>query len=83
MGRLINTEDLPGAKWVHLDTAWERGWNAAIDAILEAATTVDAVPVVRCKDCKHYYGNHTYCANDVWSEDDGFCYFGERRTDEE
>lgn len=26
----------------------------ALDAVTEAPT-VDAVPVIRCKDCKHYY----------------------------
>ena len=55
--------------------------------------TVDAVPVVRCKDCKHYWRN-----NPKWSEgesiinsiivclaspqDNAFCSEGERREDE-
>ena len=41
--------------------------------------TVDAVPVVRCKDCKH-------CAHDKWCERrtlfvfaDDFCSYGERK----
>lgn len=29
------------------------GWNSAID-ILQKASTVDVVEVVRCKDCKHF-----------------------------
>lgn len=33
--------------------AYKRGWNDAIDAVAECAPTVDAVEVVRCKDCKH------------------------------
>lgn len=79
MGRLIDTKELEEAKWVDLDTAWGRGWNAAIDAILEAAPTVDAVVVVRCKDCR-------YCDDTQWCEwvtryitSDGFCAWGERR----
>lgn len=55
--------------------------------IVRKQKTVDAVPVVRCKDCKHY----------VWDEFDGayvclsigrfvkpdfWCAHGERRTDD-
>ena len=52
----------------------------------EAAPTVDAVEVVRCKDCKHIenspYGR--YCT--VWHGhngmgDEGFCNYGERKSD--
>lgn len=48
------------------------------------ATTVDAVEVVRCKDCRHMeksqYGR--YCQ--IWGMynghgDDGFCCYGERK----
>ena len=47
---------------------------------IENAPTVDAVEVVRCKDCKHYkiglcYGWH--CV-----EEDDFCSYGERREEE-
>lgn len=34
------------------DKGYAEGWNRAIE-ILQNAPTVDAVPVVRCKDCKH------------------------------
>ena len=30
------------------------GWNDALDAVADSAPTVDAEPVVRCKDCKWY-----------------------------
>jgi hypothetical protein len=33
------------------------GWNDAIDAIIYDTPTVDAVPVIRCKDCKHWDRN--------------------------
>ena len=46
--------------------------------------TIDAVPVVRCRDCKHMIPqSHTrYCT--VWYAangigDDGFCNYGERK----
>ena len=60
----------------------------------KAMQTVDAVPVVRCKDCKHYrnYPNglcylHTepktnargYSGDAVCVEPDDFCSYGERK----
>lgn len=61
-------------------------WNE-VRAWLKIAPTVDAVPVVRCKDCKHYTEpNIEYCelygAMILWGKDD-FCSRGERRSDEE
>lgn len=62
--------------------------------LIEAAKTVDAVPVVRCKDCKHYrnYPNglcylHTepktnsrgYSGDAVCVEPEDFCSYGERK----
>lgn len=53
--------------------------------MLERRTTVDAVPVVRCRECKHMeistQTNGRYC--NVWgffngAGDDGFCNYGER-----
>ena len=51
---------------------------------VEQDPTVDAVPVVRCRECKHMIPqSHTrYCT--VWNAvngtgDDGFCNYGERK----
>ena len=44
--------------------------------------TVDAVEVVRCKDCKWCVSSvcrHGFGLN--WSREDDFCSYGERRTD--
>ena len=56
------------------------------------APTIDAVPVVRCKDCKHFVQNEPYddCECMKWTvkwgvantSPDGFCSFGERRSDD-
>ena len=57
---------------------------------LDTLPTVDAVEVVRCKDCKYalmtYGGECKYC--DVWDAEgemyldgDFYCAFGERRED--
>ena len=55
--------------------------------------TVDAVEVVRCKDCKHYDNSEGICWCHLNSKfypggvdwhsfpEDGFCSSGERRTD--
>ena len=50
--------------------------------------TVDAVPVVRCKECKHYCGEETYTNHRIckmWNEEvfaNGYCYYGERKDGE-
>ena len=60
---------------------------------VNAQPTIDAVSVVRCKDCKHYLRNELYAiegiplmCNEVckkWgggcrTDENGFCYMGER-----
>lgn len=77
----------------HLDTLAE-GFAEASHIAKYIAATVDAVPVVRCKDCKHYrnYPNglcylHTepktnargYSGEAVCVEPDDFCSYGERK----
>lgn len=57
----------------------------------------DVVPVVRCKDCKYFHYNKAYniqgfsimgnsvCdkwANGCRTDEDGYCFLGERREDE-
>lgn len=58
---------------------------------IEDAPTVDAVEVVRCKDCKHYHKiteTDKHCRCDIFcgcydkpypTEPDDFCSYGERR----
>ena len=61
--------------------------------LIEEAQSVDAVEVVRCKDCKHREkpawldgyrcGNPDYgMASGVELKDDDFCSYGERRNNE-
>lgn len=53
---------------------------------ISEAPIVDAVEVVRCRECKYSYGNK-YCTNDAWKDEgntvyiepDAFCSYGERR----
>ena len=60
----------------------------AILNTLNNTPTVDAVEVVRCKDCKYFNGES--CSNSQWWDDDyttwvkeeDFCSYGERRDGE-
>lgn len=60
------------------------------DNKLKQLPSVDAVEVVRCKDCKHsteWYGDRRRCF--LWCEDgisvfeDGFCNYGDRKDGEQ
>ena len=47
---------------------------------LKKQLIIDAVPVVRCKDCK--YHNKPTCPMRLsfnWTKDDDFCSYGERK----
>ena len=53
---------------------------------IDRAPTIDAVPVVRCKDCKYRFKNNGHSkagcpiidAN-IWMDGDDFCSHGERK----
>lgn len=83
--RLIDIEALGIGKCnpdVFDDKGYAKGWNSAIE-ILQNAPTVDAVAVVRCKDCKYWITNNYYhsCGllNIVVNNGDFFCADGERK----
>ena len=58
-------------------------WNQ-FRTTVECCQTVDVVPVVRCKDCRHKYPY-----NNVWlcrfglitPSDDGYCSYGKKVTE--
>ena len=55
-----------------------------VKIINQFPTAVDAVPVVRCKDCKHMEIDRGGRFCHVWGGyngmgDDGFCNYGERK----
>ena len=50
------------------------------------APTVDAVPVVRCRECKYRFKNNGHDKSgcpiidaNIWMDDDDFCSYGERK----
>lgn len=57
-----------------------------VSGVIDAEPTVDAVEVVRCKDCKHWERDVIFkdgwCRGERQYEDD-FCSHGERREDGE
>lgn len=52
--RLVDVDDLGVGRCSRdvVPAAYCAGWNGLL-GLIEKAPTVDAVPVVRCKDCKH------------------------------
>ena len=62
-----------------------------IETWVDEMPTVDAVPVVRCKDCRHRDPEDHKCDSGALEragcifpvQDDYFCSFGERREDAE
>ena len=58
---------------------------------IEAVPSIDAVPVVRCKDCKYYFASdekcqmvdtrlHFYECDKRWTEE-SYCSWGERKEE--
>lgn len=101
--RLIDADYVLGhlKTYEQSDEEWSVTGGTALRLIHSAvdnAPTVDAVPVVRCKDCKHFNLQSMECENEAVSTDheggasyslnfyvDDFCSFGERKdgTDNE
>ena len=82
--RLIDANDLKD-KFLYLRKMWS---ETEIVLTINDAKTVDAVEVVRCKDCKNRDEITGECKHpkavgwDVLMLDDNdFCSYGERRTD--
>ena len=76
-------------------TDWEYGYTCGIERAeseIECAPTIDAVPVIRCKDCKHmvehkgygYLGESAYTCEsnmDGWILPDSYCSMAERKEE--
>ena len=57
--------------------------NAVLDSI-DSQPTIDAVPVVRCRDCKYHEDTHVAgfehcCLYDLTMRHNDFCSYGERK----
>ena len=88
--RLIDANEIEELFYKQIEYGATDPKNAFDDA-LQDAPTVDAVEVVRCKDCIHWDSETGWCNNHSafddndmdWNiyNDDDFCSTGERRTD--
>ena len=70
------------------ETLYRRGFKTRqdIEEWLNSAPTIDAVPVVRCKDCKHYEIHKPKVLENcerkgyiIPMKPDDFCSYGERK----
>ena len=65
----------------------DRVTGAVMRRIFDSLPTIDAVPVVRCRECRHRYTMNcsmyyecSQCGGQwEWTTDDGFCDRGERK----
>lgn len=83
MSRLIDADALGVCKCSGdlLPQAYCSGWNSLI-SLIQAAPTIDAVSVVRCKDCKHSHldRDYLYCNQyKSYRDDNDYCSYDERR----
>lgn len=80
MGKLIDADELKAK-------AFGKRGGLIHTSDIDDAPTVDAVEVVRCKDCKHWYSDaDTGMAcefTNMGQPDDGFCNWGERKDGEQ
>ena len=80
MARLIDADVL-------IDEANSDGAYGYVDAKqISEAPTIDAVEIVRCKDCKYRFKNNGHSKDgcpiidaNIWMDDDDFCSHGERK----
>ena len=50
-----------------------------VSGVIDNCPTVDAVPVVRCRDCAHLYGSLCAACGLLLRKPDEFCSRGERK----
>ena len=78
-----------------LSDMWSGGVNAAIDIIIAVPSAQPEI--IRCKECKHFHYDMPYIIQgipvlghevcDAWgdgckTDENGYCFLAERRTDE-
>ena len=87
--RLIDADAL---RYCNYDLDNYHSFRAIEDCEIEVQPTIDAVPVVRCKECVHWYDRDGVCLKIyddgsvspyAWQfrNEDDFCSYGERRSE--
>ena len=61
-------------------------FTLGIQQAVDEQPTIDAVPVVRCRECKYRFRNNGHSKDgcpiidaNIWMDDDDFCSHGERK----
>ena len=96
MSRLIDADALGVGRCSKdiLPAAYCAGWNGLIE-LIEKAPTIDAVPVVRCRECKHWKPSGSKAGNSFSDmeyiggceftkycrRESDFCSYGKRKED--
>lgn len=89
MSRLIDVDKLISSLgWLVESGMTGNKTKAVLKLAIQTADgqpTVDAVEVIRCKDCRYYDAENHNCLDElgyarVWEEDD-YCSFAERREE--
>ena len=91
MARLIDADKFEVYTWVNKSSDYVDGDQSMLEAI-DIAPTVDAVEIVRCRDCKHYMpqkksahweNRANYCNRIVTikTQPYDFCSYGERKNE--
>lgn len=101
MPRLIDAELLTGHLFANIEYdktvddgiektdkeafAFKCGWNDALKSVMENAPTIDAVEVVRCKDCEYFLSDEPpICELTMYgAKDNRYCAWGKRKDAEE
>lgn len=96
MARLIDADKLLEIykKWIpQLSSKEDEGDRRGVEtciSVLEDMQTVDAVPVVRCRECKHYEIHKPKVLENcerngyiIPMKPDDFCFYGERKDGDE
>lgn len=82
--RLIVDKDCKDLLYVRC-IGQDKAFIAAMEQVIDDCPTIDAVEVVRCKDCEYYHlmEEGFYDCREVWGIDlpqpEDFCSYGERR----
>lgn len=82
--KLIDADELEKRMLGYYELARSGDWELReeIGDFFDNTPTIDAVPVVRCKNCKHRDAGNGFCEGRGWPmqlvPDEGFCDKGER-----
>ena len=84
MARLIDAENLDFVSYQGVPNGYKGSFDSGIlyaMNLIDEQPTIDAVPVVRCKDCKHSWYDEIFgmrWCNGRKCNDDWFCADGEK-----